>query len=178
MIGFISNKVAVDEIDRALRKTDKRYKFLIESVRDGLQSQRALAKNHAARVDTNNCVHISSNIKLCKGLNARSRSILDILLGFFEFFSQLDAGVCEDDSLEIYKLAFFEADIDDWASVANDDDLGVLVSLFNGESFLGYLLVASVDALSKSDDTIFFGDLQGSLQGRDRTTILIDFVDV
>ena len=86
--------------------------------------------------------------------------------------------MCEDDSLEIYKLAFFEADIDDWASVANDDDLGVLVSLFNGESFLGYLLVASVDALSKSDDTIFFGDLQGSLQGRDRTTILIDFVDV
>ena len=65
----------------------------------------------------------------------------------------------EYNSLEIDKLAFFEANIDDWTRISNNDNLRVLVSLLDSKTFFGDLFVASIYTLRKPDNTVLFSYL-------------------
>lgn len=87
MVSFISDKVTVNQVYRALRETDKCYKLLVESIGNGLESERALSQNDSARINTNNSVHVPGNIELGQGLDTCSWPVLNILLRFLKLFS-------------------------------------------------------------------------------------------
>lgn len=80
--------------------------------------------------------------------------------------------------LKVYKLPFLKLDVDDRPSVANDDDLRVLVSLLNGNAGLGDSLLASIHSLRQPDYTVLLRYLQRSLQRVDGSSILVDLIDV
>lgn len=123
MIGFITDEVAVDEVNRRLREADEGSELLVQPVGNGLQCQRALSQDHTAGVHADDGVHVACNIELGEALHACLRPVLHILLGFLEFLGQLDAGVSEEDPLEVDELSLLKLDVDDWPRIANDDDL-------------------------------------------------------
>ena len=178
MIGFITDEVAVDEVDRCLWEADERGELLVEPVGNGLQSQGALPEDDTARVHADDRVHITRYIELRQAFHARLRPVLHILLSFLEFLGQLDARMSEDDPLEVDELSLLELDVDYWPSVSNDDHLGVLVPLFNGEAGLRDLLIAGVDSLSQPNDAVLFCYLKCPLERRNGAAILVDLVYV
>ena len=178
MISFISNEIAIDQVYGSLWETDECNKFLIKSIGNWLQSEGAFTKNDTARIDTNDSVHLSTDIKLEQSFDTCTLPVLHVLLCFLEFLCQFDTRVREYNSLEIDKLAFLKSHIDHWSSVADNNDLGVLVALLNCEAFLGYFFVAGVDTLCQPNDAILLGNLKCSFKCGNGSTILVNFVNV
>ena len=63
--------------------------------------------------------------------------------------------MCENNSFKIDKLSFFQLDIDDGSCITNDNDLCILISLLYGNAWLSNWLIASINALGETNDTVF-----------------------
>ena len=83
----------------------------------------------------------------------------------------------KNDSLEVDQLPFLKLDVDHRAGISNNDNFCILVSLFYCDTRLCYWLIASVDSLSQSDDTVLLGEVESHLQLVDWTFLLIDLYD-
>jgi hypothetical protein len=70
----------------------------------------------------------------------------------------------ENDSLKVDKLTFFKFYIDYGTSISNNDDLGILISLLNGNARLGNRLVACVDSLGQPNDAVLLCEVQSHLK--------------
>lgn len=132
VIGLVSDEIATNQVDCWRWEGYQGHELLVESVRDWFKRKCALTEDDTTWVDTDDAVHIPSNVEFGQWFDAGALSILDILLGFLELFCQLNTRMSKDDSLKVDKLAFLKLDIDYWTCITDDDDLGVFVSLFNG----------------------------------------------
>jgi hypothetical protein len=177
MISLISDEVATYQVHAAPWKTDEGHELLVQSVWNGLEGENTLSQDDATTVDAEDGVHVSGNVELLKGLHASLGPVLHVLLGLLELLRQLDTRVCENNSLEVDELTFLQFDIDDWTSISNDDDLGILVSLLNGETWLRDWLVARIDSLCEPNDAVLLSEVQSHFQLVNRTLFLVDLDD-
>ena len=161
LISLITNKVAANQIDATSRETDEGCEFLIETIWNRLESEDTLSENYTTAVDAEDRVHVSCNIEFLQRLNASLWSIFHILLCLFELFGKLDSGMRENNSFEVDQLSLLELDIDDRASVTNDNNFCILVSLLNCDTWFGYWLITGIHSLSQSNDTVLFGEVKG-----------------
>ena len=108
-------------------------------------------------------------------LNAGLWSILYVLLSFFELLRELYTGMCENDSLKVDELSLFELHVDNRTCVSNDDYFSILVSLFYCDAGFCDWLIAGINSLSKSDNTILLGEVKGHFKLIDWAFLLIHF---
>ena len=173
LICLITNKVAANQIDATSRETDEGCEFLIETIWNRLESEDTLPKNHSSAIDAEDGVHVSRYVELFQRLNAGLWSIFHVLLCLFELLRKLYSGVSENDSLKVDKLSFFELHVDDWAGVTNDDYFSILVSLFYCDAGFCDWLIAGINSLSKSDNTILLGEVKGHFKLIDWAFLLV-----
>jgi hypothetical protein len=83
----------------------------------------------------------------------------------------------KNNSLEDNQLSFLQFDVNDWAGVSNDDNFCILISLFDCYTWFRYWLVASVDTLGKTDNTVLLCEIQSHFKGVDGPSVLVDFYD-
>jgi len=86
LICFISNKVATQHIYGTSWESYKSSELLVESVWNRFQGKNTFSQNKTTRVNTENAIHVSGDIKFSQGFDACFRSILDILLSLFKLF--------------------------------------------------------------------------------------------
>jgi hypothetical protein len=83
----------------------------------------------------------------------------------------------KNNSLEDNQLTFLQFDVDDWAGISDDDNFCILISLFDCYTWFRYWLVASVDTLGKTDNTVLLCEIQSHFKGVDGPSVLVDFYD-
>ena len=86
--------------------------------------------------------------------------------------------MCKNNSLEDYKLSFHKLDVNNWPSIANYDDFGIFISLFDCYSRFGNWLVASVNTLSQPNNTVLLSEVKSHLECVDWASILVDLNDL
>ena len=147
VICLVSNKFTTYQIYRGGRKTYKTCEFLIQFVWDWLQTKNTFSKDDTTRIYADDGVHTSRNIEFLEAFGACFLSVFDVLLGFDEFLLQFQTWVSEDDSFEIYESSFLQHDIDDCSLTSNDDNLGILISLFDGQASFADRFFTGINSL-------------------------------
>ena len=147
VICLVSNKFTTYQIYRGGRKTYKTCEFLIQFVWDWLQTKNTFSKDDTTRIDADDGVHTSRNIEFLEAFGTGFLSIFHVLLGFDEFLLQFQTWVSEDDSFEIYESSFLQHDIDDCTLTSNDDNLGILISLFDGQASFADRFFTGINSL-------------------------------
>jgi len=64
LVLLITDEVTPQEVEGSLRKRNDSYKLLLQVVWDGVETYHALAKNDSARVEADDAVHVSRDVKL------------------------------------------------------------------------------------------------------------------
>ena len=80
-------------------------------------------------------------------------------------------------SFEDNQLSFLQFHVNDRASVSNNDNFCILISLFDCYTWFRYWLVASVDTLGKTDNTVLLCEIQSHFKSVDGASVLVDFYD-
>jgi len=102
VVSSISDKVTTDEVVASLWKGHDCRELLIKVVRDGLEGDDAFSQDDSSLLDGKNRVHISCDVELMQTFDISVFPVLHISLSLLELLSQLDTGMGEHDSLEVY----------------------------------------------------------------------------